>query len=133
VARRHCRRPDPPRHQKALAWDDKRAQDRHNIELGWQLEFTVEPAAPGNDPKITVDLVDADGAPLEGAHVSLEAFSNARADERLTVQLLAIDDQYEITLPMRGDGLWEFRFTVTRGDELFTHTNTRHVWTELPE
>ncbi len=33
---------------------------------------------------------------------------------------------------MRSNGLWEFRFTVTRGDELFTYADTRHIWTELP-
>lgn len=124
---------EPDYYQKALAWDDKRAQDRHNVELGWKLEFTVEPAAPGHDPKISVDLLDADGAPLDRAHVSLEAFFNARADERLKVELTAVDEHYETTMHMRGDGLWEFRFTVTRGEELFTYTDTRHVWIELPE
>ena len=124
---------EPDYYQKALAWDDKRAQDRHNVELGWKLEFTVEPAAPGHDPKISVDLVDADGSPLNHAQVSLTAFFNARADDRLTADLMAVDEHYETNLPMRRDGLWEFRFTVTRGEELFTHTDTRHVWTELPE
>ena len=123
---------EPDYYRKALAWDEKRAQDRHNAELGWQLEFTVEPAAPGHDPKITVDLLDAEGSPLNHAKVSLEAFANTQADERFTVDLTAVDDHHEINLPMRRDGLWEFRFTVTRGDELFTHTDTRHVWTEIP-
>lgn len=124
---------EPDYYQKALAWDDKRAQDRHNVELGWKLEFTVEPAAPGHDPKISVDLVDADGSPLNHAQVSLTAFFNARADDRLTADLMAVDEHYETNLPMRKDGRWEFRFTVMQGDELFTHTDTRHVWTELPE
>ena len=124
---------EPDYYQKALAWDDKRAQDRHNVELGWKLEFTVEPAAPGRDPKIRADLLDPEGSPLNQARVLLVAFSNARADERLTTELMAVDDHYETTLPMSRDGLWEFRFTVTRGDDLFTYRDTRHVWTELPE
>ena len=65
--------------------------------------------------------------------MSLVTFFNARADERLNTDLMDVDDHYETTLPMRRDGLWEFRFTVRRGDELFTHTDTRHVWTEIPQ
>ena len=124
---------EPDYYRKALAWDDKRAQDRHNTELGWQLKFTVAPAAPGHDPRVRVDLLAADGSPLNHARVSLVAFFNARADERLTIDLTAVDDHYETTLPMGKDGRWEFRFTVTRGDEMFTYTDTRHVWTEIPQ
>jgi len=122
---------EPDYYRKALAWDDKRAQDHRNAEFGWQLNFTVEPAAPGHDPKIRVDLVDADGLPLNHAKVSLEAFANTQADKRFAVDLTAVDDHYEINLPMRRDGLWEFRFEVTRGDDKFTYLDVRHVWTSV--
>ena len=122
---------EPDYYQKALAWDDKRAQDRRNAELGWQLEFTVEPAPAGQDPIVRVELTTVDGEPVTGATIAVEAFANARRDDVLTATSIAAESGYETTLPMRRNGLWEFRFTVTRGDELFTYRDTRHMWTHL--
>ncbi len=122
---------EPNYYEKALAWDDTRAQDRRNGELGWRLEFTVEPAAAGADPILRATLVDADGAPVSGAEVAVEAFSNVRRDDVLTADLATTESGYATTMPMRRNGLWEFRFTVTRGEELFTYRDTRHVWAHL--
>lgn len=123
---------EPDYYQKALAWDEKRAQDRHNTELGWRLEFTVEPASAGKDPVVRAELTTTDGEHITGATVAVETFANARRDDILTATLDASGTGYQTTVPMRRDGLWEFRFKVTRGDELFTYTDTRHIWTELP-
>jgi len=123
---------EPDYYRKALAWDDKRAQDRDNAELGWQLEFTVEPVAAGRDPILRVELTTADGQPVADAIVAMEAFPNARRDDILTATLSAAESGYETTMPMRRDGRWEFRFVATRGDDKFTYTESRHVWTVLP-
>ena len=120
---------EPDYYQKALHWDDKRAQDRVNVKLGWRLEFAVEPAPVGQDPTLSVKLTSADGEPVTGATVAVETFANARRGDILTATLRSSDSGYETTMPMRRDGLWEFRFTVTKGDNLFTFTDVRHVWT----
>ena len=122
---------EPDYYAKALAWDERRAQERANAESGWVLDFVVEPAAPGSDPRLRATLVDVAGSPVAGAVVSVEAFSNVRRDDVLTATLPATADGYEASLPMRGNGRWEFRFEVTRGEELFTYRETRHVWTHL--
>ena len=124
---------EPDYYQKALHWDDKRAQDRANTELGWQLEFTVEPAAAGQDPTLRVELTSADGEPVTDATVAVEAFSNVRRDDVLTAILAATESGYASTLPMHGDGRWEFRFHVTRDSDLYTYRETRHIWTEIPD
>ena len=124
---------EPDYYQKALAWNDKRAQDRHNAELGWQLEFTVEPVPVGQDPIMRVGLTTLDGEPITDASISVEAFANARRDDVLTAGLVGSESGYQTALPMRRNGLWEFRITVTRGDDLFTYRDMRHVWTEIPE
>ncbi len=124
---------EPDYYRKALAWDEKRAQDRHNSELGWQLEFTVEPAAVGQDPMMRAELTTTGGEPITGAAVAVEAFANARRNDILTAILEASGSGYQTTMPMRRDGLWEFRFTVTRDNELFTYRDTRHVWTHMEE
>ena len=124
---------EPDYYQKALDWDDKRAQDHHNAELGWRLEFTVEPMPAGQDPIMRAELTTLDGEPITDASISVEAFANARRDDVLTADLVETESGYQTTLPMRRNGLWEFRFTVTRDDELFTYRDTRHIWTEIPE
>ncbi len=124
---------EPDYYQKALAWNDKRAQDHVNAQLGWHLEFKVAPAAPGQDPTLLVELTGSDGSTVTGAAINVEAFANARRNDVLTATLTASAVGYEATLPMRRDGLWEFRFTVTRGEDLFTYRDTRHIWTEIPE
>ena len=124
---------EPDYYQKALAWDDRRAQDRHNTELGWTLEYTVEPVQAGQDPIMRAELTNLDGEPITDASISVEAFANARRDDVLTADLVETESGYQTTLPMRRNGLWEFRFTVTRDDELFTYRDTRHIWTEIPE
>jgi len=119
-------------YQKALAWDSKRAQDATNEALGWKLEFAADPpAAPGKDAVLEARLHDAHGSPLEDATVSVEAFHNARAHDIFRAHLEAEGaGVYRATLPMRHNGRWELRFTVTRGTDRFTHTATRHLFVE---
>ena len=119
-------------YQKALAWDSKRAQDSTNEVLGWKLELAVDPpAALGKDAVLEARLHDANGSPLDGATVSVEAFHNARAHDILRAQLEAEGKGiYRTTLPMRHDGRWELRFTVTRGRDHFTYTATPHLFVE---
>ena len=124
---------EPDYYQKALHWDDKRAQDRANTELGWVLDLVVEPAAAGQDPTLRVELTSADGEPVTNATVAVEAFSNVRRDDVLTAVLAATESGYASTLPMHGDGRWEFRFHVTRDSDLYTYRETRHIWTEIPD
>jgi nitrogen fixation protein FixH len=124
---------EPDYYQKALNWNQKQAQDRSNSELGWSLDFVVESAAPGNDPMLRVSLTDADGSPLDGAEIAVEAFSNVRRDDILAATVMPSGGGYQTTMPMRGNGRWEFRFIVTRGDDVFTYTETRHVYPQRPE
>jgi hypothetical protein len=116
-------------YQKALAWDARRAQDRHNLELGWQLDFEVAPPpAAGSDPQLVVRLADRSGRPLNDARVAVAAFHNARADQIVRVEPAAAGSGvYACPLAIRRAGRWELRFTVDRGGEHFTRTITRDI------
>ncbi len=117
-------------YQKAVAWDEKRAQDRLNQDLGWSLDFSVTPPeTPGEQPALDVTLLDAGGKPLAGAVVSVEAFHNARADDIVREKLIdGGNGVYSATPQMNRNGRWEMRFTVDRDGDHFTHTEVRHLF-----
>jgi hypothetical protein len=120
-------------YQKAINWDQKRAQDRTNAELGWSLGFAVTPPTiPGEHPTIEVNLVEIDADPLVGATVSLETFHKARSDDiiRTTIEPTGDPGRYSASPALRHNGLWELRFTVTKAADTFTHTETRHLFVE---
>jgi len=119
-------------YQKAVAWDERRAQDRTNEDLGWLLEFDVEPPVqPGAQPRLQVEILDGGGQPLTEATVTIEAFHYARGDDIVRDTLTeAGDGVYRASLPMRRNGRWQLRFTVDRGSDHFTHTETRHLYVE---
>jgi hypothetical protein len=123
-------------YQKALAWDEKRAQDHTNEVLGWSFEFAVTPPErPGDLPEVEAAIRDADGAPLNGATVSIEAFHNSRSDDILRTNLAAAAEPglYRTTLPMRHNGRWEMRFVVERAGERFTYSESRHLFVEASQ
>ena len=116
-------------YQKALHWDDKRAQDRANAELGWTVELDVgrERAADGS-VQVVVRLLDAEGQAVRGAGVDLEAFHNARAAWIHRVQLRENEEgAYSAALPARRPGLWEFRLNVVRDEQRFTHKTVKEL------
>lgn len=119
-------------YQKAVAWDEKRAQDRTNEDLDWSLEFKVTPPEkPGDQPTLDLTLLDADDEPLVGAAISVEAFHNARGDDIVRDVLTDVGDGvYSATPQMNRDGRWELRFTVDRGAEHFTYAESRHLFVE---
>jgi len=117
-------------YQKALAWNDKRAQDRTNESLGWRIVFSVEPPAkPSDQPTIEVRLQDDNASPLNGGSVSLEAFHNARSGDIVRIQLApAGDGIYRASFPADRNGRWELRFTIEHDGNRFTHAETRHLF-----
>ena len=120
-------------YQKAIDWDQKRAQDRTNASLGWRFEFEVlPPEQPGDQPRLEVTLRNEAGDPLTGATVTVEAFHNSRSDDILRASLLEIDEPgvYRATLPMQHNGRWEMRFVVERDGQRLTHSETRHLFVE---
>ena len=120
-------------YQKAINWDEKRAQDRDNESLGWNFEFSVTPPeSAGEQARVEITLDDREGLPLNGATVSIETFYNPLSGDILRAQFPVTDvsGSSSITLPMRHNGRWEVRFTVEREGETFTHSETRHLFVE---
>jgi nitrogen fixation protein FixH len=109
-------------YQKAIAWDDKLAQDRVNAELGWRVETSLQSVPrTGDSAELAVKVFDRGGAPVAGATVSVETFHNVRAGNILRGTLGETSPGvYVIALPMRRPGIWEVRLTVNHNGATFT-------------
>ncbi len=119
---------EPDYYAKALAWDRTMAQEEHNRALGWSLAVSAEPALRPGRLRLVVRLGDASGAAIDGAVVTVEALHGARAAEIIRGAFApAGSGTYEADLPLRRAGLWELRFRVSRGDDVFTERVSRDL------
>lgn len=112
---------EPDYYRRAVGWDTTQAQARQNLALGWQLQPTLG-AVGGREVPLTLALTDAEGVPLDGASVSVEARAVAHANELLVANLLPTGaaGTYTADLAVAREGLWEFRVVAIRGDARLT-------------
>ena len=118
---------EPNYYAKALAWDERMAQQARSAALGWSIALRVEPTAAHDRMQVTARLVDRTGAPIADAQVAVEAFHNARASRMLTAALAPSGEAYAALMPLDRPGLWEFRLRATRGSEVFATILTTDV------
>jgi nitrogen fixation protein FixH len=108
-------------YDRAVHWDREQAQWAENARLGFHVEAGFERAPHGNE--VVARVTDRSGAPLRGAAVRAEAFANARAGERRSLELREQPDgSYRAPLGKARPGLWELRLSVERTGARFTHT-----------
>lgn len=125
---------EPDYYRKALDWEKTQAQARVNGELGWEAAVDVAPKAgtPGR-AVVRARLTDRLGAAVVGARVSLEAFHNSRSADRIEATLSdAGSGAYLADVPMRREGLWEFRVRAERGKDVFTAVLDQDVYGIAP-
>lgn len=131
---------EPDYYQKAVDWDAQRALEARSAALGWKTSWrfddgpratadgpsAVDDAAPAHarNARVTLELSDASGRPIEGAAVQVTALHNARANAQQALILSEFDaGRYAATWLVTRDGLWEFRLTVARAGDHFTATH----------
>ena len=109
-------------YSKAVAWDQKRAQDADNARLGWKLNVLWS-EQPKGETEFVLTPTDFSGAPISGARVDLEAFSVARAASVLHASFVeGPGAKYTARLRTLRSGLWELSIRVKRGADTFTTT-----------
>lgn len=121
---------EPDYYRKAVRWDSTMAQRQRNADLGWRLDAALGDV--GRDGAVLdVNLLDAEGRPVEGAEISVEALHNADGAHPVSGRLApAGRGRYAATLPLRHAGLWELRFDVAGRGAHFTSTLRRDApWT----
>lgn len=106
---------EPNYYDEALAWDARVAQREANARLGWKLTPHLQKRADG-DAELVLDAVDADGAPLDGLAVSVNASPNLCARQRVRTELVSGRGSVGPACP----GLWQLAVDARRGDDHFT-------------
>ncbi len=122
---------EPDYYTKALNWDEQAAQLEANRRLGWSLKLSLGDAVgPIGDRSLLLHLRDATGDVIGGADVSVLAFPHARGMQRREYELPETQElgTYEAKVRFHRKGKWEFRFTVQRGENMFTHRLVRDVY-----
>jgi len=116
-------------HQKALDWDAQVAAVRASDALGWSADLRVGDDGDAlNRRSITLTLTDASGEPIRRAAVLVEAFAHSRASERVEVTLHGGEPGTFVGFaPLPRRGVWEFRVTARRGEDMFMLTRELDV------
>ncbi|XAL99334.1 FixH family protein [Phycisphaeraceae bacterium D3-23] len=115
----------PDYYQKAVDWDEHKAELAASAALGWQAEVTAgrEVSTLGERP-LTLDLHDAGGTPITGAQVSATLYPVARAKQVITVELSPVADtpgRYSASPQMCREGTWDLSIRVERAGERYVH------------
>jgi len=118
---------EPEYYQKAIAWDETAAQQQFNTSLAWSPAISLgDVGALGRI--INLSLTDRAGNPIPDARITITAFHNARASDRLTAELSPVDPErpglYRAQLPLDRPGLYEIRLTARRSADTFTATRS---------
>ena len=104
--------------EKALLWDEQRAQQRASAKLGWRAGLHVDPVSDvRNQHIISLTITDAQDAPIAGASIELAAFHCARAGEPQQIELVETGEGiYAGTIRVGKTGLWQFEGQVNHRD-----------------
>ncbi len=115
---------EPNYYEKAVKWDDAAAQHASNARLGWNVQVGVTMEASGSASgraRLLVRVVDAQGAPVDGAQLSAVAFHNARSGNRQNILLEPVENgAYAGFMTMDRAGSWHWLITARKGADTFT-------------
>jgi hypothetical protein len=114
-------------YDKAVSWNDKMAQDRTNARLDFKVNWSIKPTAAGKQD-LRVRIVARDGTAITGAHVEVDAFAIARANQVVHGALAEVGDgEYHEELPLNRAGQWELALSARRAGQLFTEVTRRDL------
>lgn len=117
---------EPSYHQQALDWDASRQALRDSAALGWKAELNVNDT-PDSLGRRAIQLVvtDEQGQPISGAQAKALVFHHAHANKTAELELAEAGEGtgvYTTTQLMPQAGLWELRFTVKKGEDVFLNS-----------
>ena len=119
----------PDYYQKAVDWDQRKADLAASDALGWSIEVRPGEAADAlGQRQLAVVVRGREGLPIEGATVHVDFFHHARAKDNQSAELVElVPGQYAAQVKMPQDGRWQFDLEIERGSERFVATVQQHV------
>ncbi|MGE3164195.1 MAG: FixH family protein [Planctomycetota bacterium] len=117
-------------YQKALAWDQTKAEQQASDRLNWTATVAYVALPPGAGPgvEMVLTLRDASG-PITGADVAVRTFHRAEPKAVLRAQLTdGGDGSYRAVLAMGRVGSWQVDIVAQRGDDRFVRSSLESYW-----
>ncbi|MFN3168598.1 MAG: FixH family protein [Phycisphaeraceae bacterium] len=119
----------PDYYNKAVDYDQRKAELAASEGLGWQVEFQpgVDVDAKG-DRELVVVVRDRDGRAVTDAEVRVSCYHYARASEPVLMELTEwLPGQYAGAGRLSREGFWQFEVIATRGDQRFVSDTKQFV------
>jgi nitrogen fixation protein FixH len=99
--------------QRGVAYNRLIAEAAAEEALGWKADVAYRPATDGKAAALVVALRDADGKPMDGAAIAIEAQRPLEAQAPLAVELHYVGDgRYAASMDALRVGQWDIRLTV---------------------
>lgn len=120
----------PDYYQKAVDWDEHKAERAASEALDWTVEITPSRTVSiRGERAIEVAVHDARGNPVNGADVSVSVYHHARASKVIESELATTGDpgHYAATLDMRNEGVWNITLRITRDSDSYIQTDKTYV------
>jgi nitrogen fixation protein FixH len=111
----------PDYYARGVAWDSTMAQAQRDKALGWRAAMTMTRTS-GRRAALTVDLRDAQGAPVRADSITIFATAIAHSMVIDTVRVGSLQPLASGTIEQAPSGLWELSLRAHRGDAVFTAT-----------
>jgi len=116
-------------YQRALHWDEDRADREASDALGWRTDLVVQaPQTPGG-PTVLVTIADAHGQPVDGLAGAMMVRHTTQAEWK-SLELTPIvgsHGQYTAAATFDRPGLWDFTVNARRNGEHFVQTTRREL------
>lgn len=108
-------------YDKALHWDEEATARAASAALRWQAQIVIEALPGAEQHRVQVVLRDAEGRPVEGLQVHLQAQRPFQAEPAVDAVLAPTGEAgvYAHAAPRWALGLWDLDLVATRGAERF--------------
>lgn len=118
----------PDYYNQGQAWDQHRAQLAASQKLGWNITISDDQPDATGQRQVRFTLLDAAAKPVDQADLQVHCFHQSHGDQAATLDARAIaPGEYRITLPVNLGGLWQFDFSVNRGEQRYIQSVTQKV------
>ncbi len=113
-------------YRKAVEWDQTVAQQAAGDALGWMVDVSIQPPAPGTDqPTLSLAFSDSTGTPIQGLTGNVRLLRPQFAEALFETALLAapgMPGTYSQAVAINRPGLWDIQIEASRDESRFLKT-----------